>query len=154
MPARALRRSISLCATAVLVTLAAGCGDDGVSSDAGDPAAQVATMRLVVGNQTVTVRRSDGAVTGGPIAIGPGTTTLTATFLDGSGSPVTGLGDLELQITPANAAQLTFTRTSAFGGTLNRLVVAPATTQINVQLWHQDERHADFGPFNLQVSLL
>jgi hypothetical protein len=111
-------------------------------------------MRLAVGNQVVTVRRSDGAVTGGPIVIGQGATNFSATFLDGSGNPVSGLDDFELRVTPANPGLVTFNRVSALSGTLNRVQVAPASTQLSVQLWHQEEQHADVGPFNVPLSML
>jgi hypothetical protein len=133
-----------LCASLLL----AACGDE-VEVEV-DPADSIVSMRLVVGAQTINVTES-GVITGGPIVIGGGTTNITATFLDASGNTVAGLGDFELRVTPANTALVTFGRVSAFAGTLTR--VAAGSTQLSIQLWHLLEQHADFGPFNIPITV-
>jgi hypothetical protein len=111
---------------------------------------EVAIMRLAVGGQTVDVA-DDGTVTGGPITLN-GTETITATFLkaDGTAETLVTADEFELQVTPSSAA-LTFTRTSAFAGSLT--AVTAGSAQIEVALFHLVEQHEDFGPFNVPVTV-
>ncbi|MGE0160321.1 MAG: hypothetical protein AB7T31_12995 [Gemmatimonadales bacterium] len=127
----------------------AGCNDDPVVED--EP--EVATMRLTIGSQVVDVDDT-GAVTGGPIALTTGVNpTVTAQWLkaDGSAETLVTSGVFELRAEPANTAVVTFTRTGAFAGTLDGLTAG--STQIEFSLFHLEEGHEDFGPFDVDVTV-
>jgi hypothetical protein len=112
----------------------------------------VATMRLTVGTQTIDVA-DNGAVTPAAGITISANTNLTATFLkaDGSAETLVTADEFELRVTPANAALVTFTRSGAFAGTLNRL--ASGSTQLSVELFHLIEQHEDLGPFNVPITV-
>lgn len=112
----------------------------------------VTTMRLVVGTQTVNVNASNGAVTGGPIVLAANTNVAVAvTFLrsDGSPDPLVTATTFRMDATPANA-NVTFTRTGPFAGTL-RGTVSGATT-IEFALFHLAEGHNEFD-FDVPVTV-
>ena len=130
-----------------LVTTA--CKDDTTEPD-DEP--EVATMRLVVGTQTVNVNASNGTVTGGPIVLALNTSVPVAvTFLraDGSTEPLVTATTFRMDATPANA-NVTFTRTGPFAGTL-RGTSAGAST-IKFALFHLAERHNEFD-FDVPVTV-
>lgn len=117
-----------------------------------DDEPEVATMRLVVGTQTVNVNASNGAVTGGPIVLAANTNVPVAvTFLraDGSLEPLVTATTFRMDATPANA-NLTFTRTGPFAGTL-RGTAAGATT-VEFALFHLAEGHNEFD-FDVPVTV-
>ena len=128
------------------LTLAESACDD--TEEPQEPA--VVTMRLTVGAQVIDV--TEGTVTGGPIVIN-GNTNLSATFLkaDGSVETLVTADEFELRVTPANTNLVTFTRTGAFAGTLNR--VAAGGTQLEVALFHLIEQHEDFGPVDVAITV-
>ena len=121
--------------------------------DADDPEAEVSSVRLTVGSQTITVSRA-GTVTGGPITITrPATPAISASFLNAAGAqdPVAHGGNFQLNATSADTSTLTFTRTSAFAGTLTG--VAAGSTNLNVSLFHTSGGDNDFGPFAVPVTV-
>jgi hypothetical protein len=138
---------IALLAGAASLT---ACEDDPVVED---PEPEVATMRLTIGSQTVDVDDT-GAVTGGPIAL---TTAVNPTIsvqwlkADGTAETLVTSAEFQLNATPANAAIVTFTRASAFAGTLDGLTAG--STTIEFSLFHLEEMHEDFGPFDVQVTV-
>jgi hypothetical protein len=127
--------------------LLTGCSDDPV--EPGDPADAVVAMRITIGSTVVTVNEG-GTVTGGPVNIGAGATSVSVVFLDSGGATVTGLGDFVVHATPANTGIMTFQSTGAFTGTLTR--VSAGTTQVAFELYHVEEGHADFGPYNVSIT--
>ena len=132
---------------ALVGALLTACGDDPV--EPGDPADAVVAMRITVGGTVVTVNEG-GTVTGGPVNIGAGATSVSVAFLDSDGDTVTGLGDFVVRATPANTGIMTFQSTGDFTGTLTR--VSAGTTQVAFELFHVEEGHADFGPYNVSVT--
>lgn len=136
---------------AVLVAgLALGaCGDDPAAPD-DEP--KVATMRLVVGAQTVNVSEG-GVVTGGPIVLATGVDVpVVATFLRANGSPdpLVTSATFRLDVQPGTSA-VTFTRTGPFAGTLRG--AQSGTTQLSFSLFHLEEGHPDFGPFTVPATV-
>jgi hypothetical protein len=132
---------------AAAVALVAACNN----SSEPEPEPEVATMRLTIGAQTVDV--SDlGVVTGGPIVIAANTA-ISAAWLraDGTADPLVTAADFQLTVVPANTGVVTFTRSSAFAGTLNR--VAAGATTIEFSLFHVIEGHEDFGPFDVPITV-
>jgi hypothetical protein len=130
----------------VTVLLVAGAAiaacDDSTPPPAPEP--EVATLRLVIGGtDTVSVDVATGVVTSGPITIAA-TTTFMAEFLLANGQPEPLVTDAEfrLDVTPANPGVVTFSRTSAFAGTLNK--VSAGATTINFALYHLEEMHNEF----------
>lgn len=127
------------------LALAAACDDE---TGPTDPADTILSMRVTVENQTVTVNEG-GTVTGGPIRIQVSGVPISATFISAAGVPVGGLDAYELRVTSAAPGFVTFSRLSAFSGTLTR--VAPGATALSIGLWHNGEGHFDFGPFNVPI---
>ena len=151
-----IRRTAQVLSLALLPTIAVACSDDELVSPVGEP--QVATMRLTVttpaGTSTVNVSEN-GTVTGGPLLIA-NNGTLTAQFLraDGTPDPIAAGFGFELRVTPAAPANLTFTRTGQFGGTLTITGLASnATTTAQFALFHTEEAHEDFGPFPVTMRV-
>jgi hypothetical protein len=83
----------------------------------------------------------------------PTAPTLTASFLNAGGTqdPVAHGGSFQLNATTGNASILTFTRTSAFVGTLTG--VAAGSTNLAVSLYHITGADNDFGPFPVPVTV-
>ena len=137
----AFRRRIVPFASALAMPLAAAaCGDDPAEPH-DDPAENVTAVRLTIGAQTVTVRTS--GVTGGPVVLSVGSNLVSAVFLDRDGDVVGGLQDeFELHI-ESPVSSITFTRSSAFAGSLNATQAGAATT-LTVELFHIEEGHGDF----------
>jgi len=144
-------RFMQLVSRFALITLvaAAACDDD--PADEGDPAEAVVAMRLTVGSQTITVDEF-GAVTGGPIAVPVGTTTVTAAFLDANNQVVTGLdAEFRIDVISNNTNIATFTRTGTFTG--NLIGVAAGQTSMEFALFHIEEDHEDFGYHDVPVTV-
>lgn len=135
------RRAALVAPLALSLTLLAACGDSNPVDV--DPADSVASVRLTLTNTmaTVVTIAEGGAVTGGPVVLPAGATTVAVSFLNAEGQLVGGLDEFELRLVPANAALVSFTRTGPFTGRLTRL--AAGTTTLDVQLYHVLEGHAD-----------
>ena len=130
----------------LLVAVPVAC-DDNPTDPEGDPADDVAEIRLQVGNQTV--RIIDGTPDG-PVTIGVGATAISATFRDAAGAVVPGVDtdEFEVRIDVANSDVATFTGTG-FTGTLTG--VAAGTTTAQVSLFHVEEQHSDVGPWTVSI---
>jgi hypothetical protein len=129
----------------VALSALAACEDDPVEPE--EP--EIGTMRLLVGSQTLTFTEGGGPTT---LSISGASTPISATFLDADGAALTlDAVEFELRIIPANTNVLTFTRTSAFSGTLNR--VAAGTTLVEVGAYHNIEGHYDFGEFDISITV-
>jgi hypothetical protein len=122
------------------------CDNDPV--EPGDPADDIATIRLTAGTATVNI--TEGGAQGG-LTIPLGATSVTATFLDVAGDSVTIGGEFEIRLTSSNSALVTFARTGQFAGTLTG--VAAGSAIVAVELFHTGEGHSDFGPHNLTVTV-
>jgi hypothetical protein len=127
----------------------------GACSNATDEGAEpeVVMMRLTVGAHAITVS-DNGTVTGGPIAIAAsGTVTVSAEFLqaDGTADPLVTSAQFQLNVDPADAGVVTFSRTGAFAGTLTG--AGAGSTTIEFSLFHISEGHEDFGPFPVPVEV-
>jgi hypothetical protein len=127
--------------------LAVACDDD-----PGEAEPEVATLRIIIGTDTVEVDEF-GNVTGGPISIPTGATSLTAEWLraDGSPEPLVDDAEFDLQGVPANTGVVTFSSATVFTGTLTG--VASGSTTIDFALFHTAEQHEDFGPHTVPVTV-
>jgi hypothetical protein len=140
-------------ALAVVGLIAVPACIDFQQGDAVDAEANVSSVRLTVGSQTIIVKGT-GTVMGGPITITrPATPAISASFLNAAGAqdPVAHGGNFQLNATSADTSTLTFTRTSAFAGTLTG--VAAGSTNLNVSLFHISGGDNDFGPFAVPVTV-
>jgi hypothetical protein len=116
-----------------------------------DMEASVSSVRLTVGSQTIAIS-SAGTITGGPITVTrPTAAPISASFLNAAGAqdPVAHGGNFQLNATPADTSILTFTRSSAFAGTLTG--VTAGSTNLSVSLFHVTGGDNDFGPFPVPV---
>jgi hypothetical protein len=146
-----IRRHRRITVTTVLLSALAfnACDDDPVEV-VEEP--EIAALRLTVGSQVVTVDDS-GNVTGGPILIAVGNTSIAAAALDENGDVMADVtaAEFRLDVVSANAGVVTFSRTGAFAGTLAG--VAAGQTSIDVSIFHLEEMHEDFGEFPVSVTV-
>lgn len=129
----------------------AGCSDD----DGGPPPPpepDVATLRIEVGNQIITVDAA-GTVTGGPIIVPRGTVDLTMEFLDATDQPdpVVTPDDFEGRVFTLSETVVEPTRVGPFEFTLDAKIAA--TTTLAFDLHHLDPDHTDFGPVNVDIEV-
>lgn len=146
----AAKRFRTLFAAVLLPATLVACDDSPTEHD--DHAEEVAAIRLTAGTQTVTITQA-GAVTGGPITLGAGgSTAITATFLADDGD-VVDLHDDEfrLDVVSGTPSVVTFQRTGPFAGTLSGQAAGQGV--VAVSIFHLEEGHADFGPFNVPVTV-
>jgi hypothetical protein len=141
-----MRRRIAAFLVLALAMTTAACRE---SIDPGDPEPEVATIRLTVGGNAVTIAEN-GAVTGGPLRISTTDQTLTAEFLRADGSPELLVTSQTHRLDLTGGTNVTFTRASAFSGAIRGS--AAGTTTMQVSLFHLEENHPDFGPFPIQVE--
>lgn len=116
-----------------------------------DHEVEVDFMRITVGAQQVMVN-STGAVTGGPIALVRGASTpITVAFLNTAMADALDDHADDFQVNVTTPAGVTFTRTGPFTGTFS----APTAGSYSVgfSLYHIEEDHEDFGPFNVAVAV-
>jgi len=148
MLARRERIGAGLLAILALGLPAASCDDETAPEE--EP--EVATMRLIVGAQTVNVA-DDGTVTGGPIIIPVGNTAISAAFLraDGTAEPLVTADVFRLDVASDNAGIASFTRGGSFNG--NLVGAAAGSTILRFSLFHLEEQHEDFGPFPVAVTV-
>jgi hypothetical protein len=122
-----------------------GCGSDPVEPE--EP--EIGSIRLTVGSQTLVITE------GGPqgtLTISGASSSVSVAFFDDVGDSMTlDADEFELRLTPANTGVLTFTRTGAFTGTLNR--VSAGSTTMTVSAYHKVEQHDDFGPHTVSVTV-
>jgi hypothetical protein len=142
-----LPRLLAVGAMLSALVIGAACSEDEVEAEP-----DVATLRLLIGTNDTVLVSDNGTVTSGPIAINANTT-ISAQWLKADGTPETIVTDavFQLNVIPANSGVLTFTRTRAFAGTLNR--VSAGSTTIQFSLFHIAEGHEDFGPFPVSITV-
>jgi hypothetical protein len=142
-----LPRLLAVGAMLSALVIGAACSEDEVEAEP-----EVATLRLLIGTNDTVLVSDNGTVTSGPIAISANTT-ISAQWLKADGTPETIVTDavFQLNVIPANSGVVTFTRTSAFAGTLNR--VSAGSTTIQFSLFHIAEGHEDFGPFPVSITV-
>lgn len=136
--------------TLMLGLTVASCGSDPMAEEEDEP--EVATMRLTVGSQSIDVA-DDGTVTGGPISIPVGSTTVSAQFLlaNGQPEPLVTADVFQLNVDSDDASVASFSRGGAFNGTL--VGAAAGNTILRFSLFHIEEGHEDFGPFPVPVQV-
>ena len=141
---------------AFAVALAAGllaCDDN---DDPPLDESKIATIRLTVGTQTITIDENC-VVSGGPIRISTGTTPVAASFLlaNGTPDPIVTSADFQMNFTIANTGLASFTRTGAFNGTLTRGTAGNTTA--TVALFHfeddDDDEHNDIACPNVALQV-
>ncbi|MDA0330327.1 MAG: hypothetical protein O2958_15145 [Gemmatimonadetes bacterium] len=145
------RRSSAHALLALTLSLAVtACGDD-MGPEEEEP--EVATMRITVGAQSIDVA-DDGTVTGGPISLSVGSTSISVQFLLANGQPEPLVTDAVFQVNVEsdNAGVVSFTRVGAFDGTL--VAGAAGSTTVRLALFHIEEAHEDFGPFPVPVVVV
>jgi hypothetical protein len=139
---RRLRFALLLCAAPLVLP---ACSDS--PTEQGEP--EIGSVRLTAGGQTVVITPGGAQ---GTMTLNGSATNVTATFFDNQGDPLTlDADEFEIRLVPANAGVLTFTRQSAFSGTLHR--VAAGSTLVAVSVFHLLEGHPDFGPHNVGVTV-
>lgn len=134
-----------------LSLVSVACSDDDPTEVEEEP--EFTTMRLVVGAQTVNITRANCSVSGGPINLGLNTATaVSATFLlaNGSADPVVTSAGYELRVTPANA-NLTFTRTGPFAGTLRGTTAGQTTAK--VELYSTEHGHPEVECLSVPITV-
>ena len=132
----------------VLGALACSSGTDVVTQEP-----EPATMEVRIdGNLALTVNKS-GGTTGPGIRLSLGTpSTLDATFRNAAGSIVANnSSDFQLDVTPANAAILQFTRTGLLRGQLTGS--SAGSTTVRLSLRHISQGHDDFPASFLPVLI-
>lgn len=140
----ALRRVFP--AFALVAVFLAACNE----STAVDDEPEVATMRLSIGTSTVNVAEN-GTVTGGPLLLTTSDQLLSATFLRADGSVESKVNDVVFRLDVTGGTGVTFTRVSPFTGNIRG--AAAATTTVTFGLFHTEENHTDFGPFQVPVQI-
>lgn len=139
-------RTLRVAATMALVGFAAACNG---STDA-EPEPQIATVRITVGTQTVSI--SETGQQTGTLSIPQGNTAVAVAWLraDGSVDPVVNSEDFEVRIVPQGSTGISFTPAGPFAGTLNATTAGQKVVQ--VQLYHIEEQHDEFGQ-NLTLTV-
>ena len=137
-------------AALVLLPMMAACEDDSTGNVPDDIGEEVATIRLTLGSQTVDVAQN-GSVSG-DFDIPRGPSTMTATFLRQSGTPITlpSTGAFTIGVVSSNTGRVTVAQTNPFSVTLNGVQTGNAT--ISVALVHGS--HNEIGPFTVPVTVL
>lgn len=133
-------------------TLALGACSDSTEPD-DEP--EIQTLTLTVGSNSITIDKSTGAASGA-LVVTAGTSTVAAQWkrADGSNEALVTSNEFDLKIVPTAAANVTWTPNGAFGGTLVTTGLASnATTTATVALFHKEEQHEDFGPYNFTIRI-
>lgn len=148
---RSVRRFATPLVLAASLVLGA-CSDDPTEPEE-EP--EVQTLTLTVGGSSITIDKTTGAASGN-LVVPAGTSTVAAQWkrADGSNESLITSDEFELRIVPTAAANLTWTPTGAFGGTLVVTGLASnATTTARASLLHKEEQHEDFGPYTFTVRV-
>ncbi|MBC7896717.1 MAG: hypothetical protein H7066_14970 [Cytophagaceae bacterium] len=144
------RLAAPLLLTATLAVTA--CSDDPTEPEA-EP--EVQTVTITVGANSITVDKTTGAASGS-LTVPAGTSTVAAVWKKANGSveSLVTSAEFDLRITPTTPANLAFTPTGAFGGTLVTTGLASnQTTTARVALFHKAEQHEDFGPYTVTIRV-
>lgn len=139
-----MRRS-TLAALAVTLLATASCESDLIPGLDGEP--NVASMRLSIGTQVITIN-SSGNVTGGPIQLPLGSTlTVSATFLNSEGEPDPAVTQASYQLNVTSTGSVVFQRNNVnpFAGTLS--AGNSGTSQLLFTLYNLETQDEIFGPW-------
>lgn len=140
---RSARRAALLVAS---VFAFAACTDDDHGHEG-----EVDFMRVTVGAQELMVNAT-GVVTNGPIILTSGEVTdISVEFLDADMDDALAEHADEYQVNLTAPANVTFARTGPFSGTLTGGTAGSYNVQFS--LFHVEENHEDFGPFNVPVTV-
>lgn len=131
-------------------TALVACNDDPAAPD---PEPQVASVRLTVGANSVTITTTSSPT----LTVASGTNTVAAEWLraDGSVESIVTDAEFELRIAQVSGTSFTWTATGARSGTLVMTgLPSGGSTAARVSLFHKGEQHDDFGPltFTLRVQ--
>ncbi len=142
----AFGRTLRAAAALALVGFASACND----STTPEPEPDVASVRVTVGAQVVTI--SETGQQTGTLTIGQGTTPVAVAWLraDGSPDPVVNSEDFEVRLVAQGSTGISFTPGGPFAGTLNATSAGQKVVQ--VQLYHLEEAHDEFGQ-NLTLTV-
>jgi hypothetical protein len=138
---------------ALLLLAAGACSDSNEPEEENEP--EIQTMTLTVGTSSITIDKTTGAPSG-QLVVPAGTSTLTAAYrrADGTNETLVTTEENQLRMTPTTPANLTFTSSGAFGGTLVTTGLASGqTTTASVALFHIEENHEDFGPYTITLRI-
>jgi hypothetical protein len=141
-------RPITLAALALAAFAINACDEDPVAEEHEELPAE---MRLTVGSQTVTVT-SNGTVTGGPIVVPVGTTSVSAVFITDDGDTFdASAAEFELRASSLDGSIASFTGTGPTTGSI--VGSAAGQTALRFELYHLIEQHEDFGPHQVPVTV-
>ena len=149
-------RTVRMLAGLVALSTTVACNDSTGPEE--DHAEEVAEIRLTVtpaaGAATTYAIRTTGT-TPTPIQLRVGTATVTAQVFDEDGENITSeLGsEFIVRVQPATGSNITFAGTNAFSGTLTVAAGAVGNRTMQVDLYHTEEQHADFGPITVNVAV-
>jgi hypothetical protein len=147
------RRATTAALVIASLSLVAACGDDDPTDP--EPEPQVQTMTLTAGASSITIDKTTGAASG-QLTVPAGTTTITASFKKADGSVeslVTG-AEFDVRIRPATGTPFTWTPNTSLGGSLvTSGVTSGQTIASSVDLYHREEAHEDFGPYNFTIRI-
>lgn len=143
---RTHKRTLAFAPLIAAVAFMTACDDDPVEPP-DEHADEVDTIRLAIGEETIDIT-SSGAE--GDITIPVGDTPVSATFWAEDGDEVDIHDDeFEVQILSDDTDVVTYTPSSSFDGTLTGVNAGSAI--VEVQLFHLEEGHPDFGPHDVNV---
>jgi hypothetical protein len=144
--ANPFRRSLRSVAALALLSIAAACKD----STGSDPEPQIASVRVTVGAQVVTI--SETGQQTGTLTVPRASTPVTVAWLraDGSADPVVNSQDFEVRMIAQGSTGISFTPAGPFAGTLAATTSGQKT--VRVQLYHLAEQHDEFGQ-NLTLTV-
>lgn len=150
-----IRRSTQFALLLASMTVVA-CGDD--PNEPEDPEPEVQTMTLTAGASTLTIDKSVGGPTpaGSVLLVPAGVATITASFrkADGSIETLVSGAEFDVRISPATGTPFTWTPSTNLGGTLTTSgVTSGQNIASTIDLFHREEAHADFGPFNFTIRI-
>jgi hypothetical protein len=133
----------------IAATAFVACDDDPAEPD---PEPQVASVRLTVGANSVTITTTSSPT----LTVASGSNTVAAEWLkaDGTVESLVTDAEFELRINQVTGTNLTWTATGARSGTLAVTgLAAGASTAAQVRLFHKVEQHEDFGPITFTVRV-
>jgi hypothetical protein len=148
-----IRRSLRLAAAASILATVAACDDDDPAAPEEEP--DIQSVTLTVGTSVVTINKTTGQPSG-PLIVPAGASTVTAQWKrpDGSDETLVTSDEFELQFLPTNTAVLAWTASGAFGGTLTTTgLTSGMTTTAEVQLFHLEKQHEDFGKYPITIQI-
>ena len=141
-----IRRLAALALIALVASGTAACSDDEDEDD--EPS--IGQITLQIGS--VTINSIGGNPPSTPVVIPRGNHAVTVTTRASNGQTITlSPSEFELRITSTNNAVASYSKATAFGGTLNAAAAGSAT--LNVQLFHLVENHPDYEIRTLPITV-